>query len=451
MKSSHRFAGQFLIPLAAAFSVRAAGQPNILLIYVDDLGYGQLGCYGNQVVPTPNIDAIAANGIRFTQGYVSAPLCSPSRAGLMSGHYQERFGHDNNSVWQRGFPTTETTLPQRMKALGYATAIIGKWHLSDNPTTRGFDEFYGSMGNPQSYMTPKFFIDSRISNEAKTVSTPDFYTTDAYTDRACDWITRNKEKKWFLYLAYNAVHGPQSASQKYLDRFKQLRPAKNQVSAAVLSALDDGVGVVMGKLQQLGLEENTLIYFISDNGSPTPGENGSLRGTKHYTWEGGIRVPFMMQWKGKLPAGLVYEKPVIQLDVMPTCVVAGGGTVAPAWKLDGVDLMPYLTGDKSADYPHDLLMWRIDGKWAVHFKEMKLVHGDSDDTLPELFDLGKDSGEKVNLASQYPEKAERLKTMWDQWNSQMAPPPPAEGEENEKGKKGKKAKQATAADSGTEE
>lgn len=427
-----------------------AGQPNILLFYVDDLGYGQLGCYGNKEVPTPNIDAIAAKGIRFTQGYVSAPLCSPSRAGLMSGHYQERFGHDNNSVWHEGFPNGETTLPQRMKTLGYATGIVGKWHLSDNPVDRGFDEFYGSLGNPLSYMTPKFFVDSRISLEPKMVSTPGFYTTDAYTDRACDWITKNKEKSWFLYLAYNAVHGPHSAPQKYLDRFKSLSPAKNQMSAAVLSALDDGVGVVMKKLQELGLEENTLVYFISDNGSPTAGSNGALRGTKHFTWEGGIRVPFMMQWKGKLPAGVVYEKPVIQLDVMPTCVAVGGGTVDPLWKLDGVDLIPYLTGAKTAEDPHDLLMWRIDGKWAVRFKEMKLVHGDTDNTPPELFDLGKDTGEKVDLAKQYPEKVAQFKTMWDQWNSQMAPPPASEGEEKENTKKEKKGKQAAAGNSGNE-
>lgn len=414
---------------ASSCDVHAAGsgKPNVLLMYADDLGYGELGCYGMKEVPTPNIDSIAANGIRFTSGYVSAPLCSPSRAGLMTGRHQQRFGHENNTMTpEGGLPLTETTLGQRMKALGYATEIVGKWHLGSDsahlPMQRGFDEYYGVFGNPGSFFTPRGFVDSRVSPEGKRMTDKDFYTTDAFAARASAWIEQHKDSPWFLYLPFNAVHNPHEATEKYLQRFKHITDRRRLPFDAMLSAMDDAVGVVLGKLRELKLEENTLIFFISDNGAPEPrGGNGVLRGGKNQCWEGGIRLPWIMQWKGKLPAGKVEDRAVIQLDVMPTCVAAAGGTVDPAWKLDGVNLLPYLTGENQ-ERPHQTLSWRIDGKWAIRNGDMKLVHGDANNDPPELFDLATDIGEKNNLAAKQPEKVRELKAMWDEWNSQMAAP-----------------------------
>jgi arylsulfatase A-like enzyme len=422
----------FLSPRLPAAATNPTGQPNILLIYVDDMGYGQLGCYGNKEIPTPNIDALAASGVRFTQGYVSAPLCSPSRSGLMSGHYQERFGHDDNSVVD-DFPRTETTLPERMKALGYATGMVGKWHVGtlpgERPLDRGFSDFYGTLENPGSYFTPRLFVDSRISPEPFKMTQPGFYTTDAYTDRTCEWLRAHRDKPWFFYLAYNAVHTPYDATPKYLDRFKNEPDKKLRNFKAVFSALDDGIGRVMQTLRDTGEDQNTLIFFISDNGSPyrDAGMNGPLRGYKFEMWEGGIRIPYLMAWKGKIAPGTLYDRPVMNLDVMPTCVVAGGGKVDPAWHLDGTDLLPYLSGTQQG-IPHEQLDWRMDGKWAARVGDLKLVHevgkgNPPNNNPPELFNLAKDTGEKQNLAPTSPEKVQQLKAQWSQWNSQMAPPP----------------------------
>jgi arylsulfatase A-like enzyme len=435
--------GLLLVPLVvlhAADAARAAGKPNILLIYADDLGYGELGCYGFKEVPTPHIDSIAANGIRFTSGYVSAPLCSPSRAGLTTGRYQQRFGHENNAMAPgRGLPLTETTLAQRLKALGYATMIVGKWHLGNDsghlPMNRGFDEYFGVTGNPGSYFTPRGFLDSRVSPEPQEVKDKDFYTTDAFAARAAEWIGKHQGVPWFLYLPFNAVHAPHQATDKYLDRFAHIADSRRRQFDGMLSAMDDAVGVVLEKLRASNLEKDTLIFFISDNGAPGGREgNGVLRGHKHTCWEGGTRLPWMMQWKGQLPAGKVEDRAVVQLDVMPTCVAAAGGTVDPAWKLDGVNLLPYLTG-QNQDRPHPTLCWRIDGMWAIRHGDLKLVHGEAGSNPPELFDLAVDVGEKNNLASQRPEQVDELKRLWDGWNSQMSSPSAPKDKAAKKAKK----------------
>jgi arylsulfatase A-like enzyme len=429
-----------LLALFVAVAGYAADKPNILLIYADDLGYGELGCYGFKGVPTPNIDSIAANGIRFTSGYVSAPLCSPSRAGLMTGRYQQRFGHENNNMTaESGLPRAETTLGQRLKSLGYATGIVGKWHLGKEPDQlpmkRGFDEYYGVFGNPGSYFTPHGFIDSRVSATPQAAP-KNFYTTDAFAAHAAGWIHRHKDAPWFLYLPFNAVHAPHEATEKYLKRVAHLD--RHQPLYAMLSAMDDAVGVVLAKLRELKLEENTLIFFIADNGAPggRPG-NGALRGTKHTCWEGGTRVPWLMQWKAKLPAGKVVDVPVVQLDVMPTCVAAAGGKVDTEWKLDGVDLLPHLTGTKP-DRPHPTLCWRIDGMWAIRHGDLKLVSG-SPGHAPELFDLAADLSEKNDLAASQPDKVKELKAIWGRWNAQLAPPSPPKDKSTKKDRKQKRA------------
>jgi arylsulfatase A-like enzyme len=429
-----------LTPLAALHAADApkAAKPNILFLFADDLGYGELGCYGFKEVPTPNIDTIAANGIRFTSGYVAAPLCSPSRAGLMTGRYQQRYGHENNNMTaEQGLPRAETTLGQRMKALGYATGLIGKWHLGKEPdllpVKRGFDDYFGVFGNPGSYFTPKGFINSRVSLEPQQAP-KDFYTTDAFAAFAAGWIAEHKDAPWFLYMPFNAVHSPHEASGKYLQRFQHISDPRRRQFDGMLSALDDAVGVVLAKLRELKLEENTLIFFVSDNGAPGGRDgNGVLRGGKHTCWEGGFRLPWMVQWKGRLPAGQVSDLPVSTLDVMPTCVNLAGGAVDPAWKLDGVNLLPYLTGENKGR-PHQTLCWRIDGMWAIRHGDMKLVVGEPGHA-PELFNLAADVGEKNDLAVSQPDKVKELKLIWDQWNAQLAAPSPPKDKTGQKDKK----------------
>ncbi|HWA98401.1 MAG TPA: sulfatase-like hydrolase/transferase [Pirellulales bacterium] len=410
-------------PLAAD-----ARKPNILLIYADDLGYGELGCYGGKHVPTPNIDALAAGGIRLTQGYVSAPLCSPSRAGLMTGRYQQRFGHENNSMTsENGLPLNQTTIAQRMKKLGYATCMVGKWHLGSSsehlPMARGFDEYLGVLGNPGSYFEPHGYIDSRISDQPQKDFPENFYTTEVFADRASQWISEHREQPWFLYLPFNAIHGPHDVTEKYLQRFATVEDKRHRQLFALLSAMDDAVGKVMQTLRSSGQEENTLVWFISDNGAPPhPDGNVPLRGNKYQCWEGGIRVPFIVQWKGTLASGTTYTQPAINLDVLPTCIAAAGGTIEPDWQLDGVNLLPYLKGENTAR-PHRTLYWRIDNRWAVRHDDWKLVVGIPTVEKPELFNLAKDVSEAHDVADKHPDEVAELTSLWDAWNAELADPP----------------------------
>src|SRR6266542_3179487 len=285
---------------------RPAQKPNILVIVADDLGYADIGVNGCQDVPTPQIDSIAKNGVRFTNGYVSGPYCSPTRAALMTGRYQQRFGHEfnpgpaGNADPEFGLPLTETPLPQRLKDLGYATGMVGKWHLGYepkfHPLKRGFDEYFGFLGGAHSYIDNG---DSRNQilrgmEPVKEVS----YLTDMFGDEAVAFIERQKDKPWFLYLAFNADHAPMHAKEQYLAKFAHIKDPLRQKFAAMHAALDDNIGRVLDGLRKHKLEENTLIFFVSDNGGPT-NNNGSrntpLRGFKAQTWEGGIRVPFLAQ------------------------------------------------------------------------------------------------------------------------------------------------------------
>jgi arylsulfatase A-like enzyme len=415
--------------LLAPAAALAAPQPNIVIFYADDLGYGELGCQGyTKDIPTPHIDSIAQNGLRFTNGYVAATYCSPSRAGLMTGRYPTRFGHEFNSVANTvGLRSDQTTMATRLKALGYATAAVGKWHLGNQPenrpTQRGFDEFYGTLNNTP-FFHPTNFIDSRLSNDVQTVTDPNFYTTDAYADRSVDWIEKNKNKPWFLYLPFNAQHAPLQAPKKYLERFPQITDEKRQLFAAMMAGMDDAIGRVLAKIRALGQEENTLIFFIADNGGPTQSttsHNGPLRGFKMTTFEGGPRVPFIAQWKGKLPAGKTYDLPVLNLDILPTAVIAAGGKLDPSWKLDGVDLLPYLTGKQTAR-PHQTLYWRYGPQWAIRHGDLKLVVSKGGSGQPELYDLSTDIGESKDLASAQPAKVKELQALWDKWSAEQANP-----------------------------
>ncbi|MEX0611280.1 MAG: sulfatase-like hydrolase/transferase [Pirellulales bacterium] len=303
MRSSSVVAFLALAVWMSASLVEAAEQkPNILLFLCDDVGWGEYGFQGNKEIPTPHIDSIAKGGVRFTQGYVSGPYCSPTRAGLLTGRYQTRFGHEfNSTARQSGISLHETTMAERLRSLGYATCAVGKWHLGIQPpyqpTSRGFDEFYGTLANTP-FFRPTMFVDSRVSTEVQKVTDSDFYTTEAYGERAVDWLDREKGRPWFLYVPFNAQHAPLQAPQKYLDRFQNIAEERRRTFAGMMSAMDDAVGKILDKVRTMGQEENTLVVFLADNGGPTKqttSRNDPLRGFKATTWEGGVRVPFCMQ------------------------------------------------------------------------------------------------------------------------------------------------------------
>jgi arylsulfatase A-like enzyme len=437
----------------SAFSVNGhnasaqARQPNVLIIVADDMGYADIGVHGSRDIPTPNIDSLAFGGIRFTNAYVSGPYCSPTRAGLMTGRYPQRFGHEFNlgigpANAENGLPLTERTMADRLKAAGYRTALFGKWHLGSaekfHPMSRGFDEFFGFLGGAHSYLDPMSNgLDPLLDGRKPIQEMP--YLTDALGDRAVEFIRRNGSSPFFLYLAFNAVHTPMHATDKYLARFRNIADAQRRTYAAMLSAMDDAVGRTIAALRAAGLEENTLIFFFSDNGGPTMAgttingsSNSPLRGSKRQTWEGGIRVPFFIRWKGRLPEGKTDARPIIQLDVLPTVMVAAGVTPQRDWQLDGVNLLPFLSGAASGT-PHDALYWRLGDNMAIRVGDWKLVKthegplgGDpavlSDLSAAELFNLAEDISEARNLAPSRPEKVKELTDAWQRWNSQLARP-----------------------------
>jgi len=414
-----------LVPALAV----AARRPNIVLIVADDLGYGELGVQGLRDVPTPHIDSIARNGVRFTNGYVSCPVCSPTRAGLMTGRYQQRFGHEFNpgpaerAESNFGLPLTETTIPQRLKPLGYSTGMVGKWHLGYrpelHPLERGFDEFFGFLGGAHPYVRGGRV--NEILRGTKAVEEPE-YLTEAFAREAVSYIERHQKETFFLYLTFNAVHAPMQAAEKYLARFSSMPDPRRRTYAGMLSALDDGVGRVLGKLRDARLEDDTVIAFVSDNGGPTlvtTSANGPLRGLKGQVLEGGIRVPFLLQGKGRLPAGKVYGQPVIALDLHPTLVAAAGGTIPASAKLDGVNLTPYLNGS-SRGAPHEALYWRFGEQGAIRKGDWKMVR--LEDGGPHLYNLAADVGESNDLAASKPEKLKDLESDWQAWSRQLAAP-----------------------------
>ena len=427
---------------------RAARKPNILVIVGDDMGYADVGFHGCKDIPTPNLDALARGGVRFTNAYVSGPYCSPTRAGLLTGRYQQRFGHEFNPTMQEGrevaagLPVTETTMADRFIAAGYRTAMYGKWHLgwrdNQHPLSRGFEEFYGFLDGEHSYLKPSEKADSPVLDGRKPVSEMK-YLTEEIADRAEAFIKKQRSQPFFLYLPFNAVHTPMHAIEKYLQRFPQIADPQRRTYAAMMSALDDAVGRVMAALRAAKLEEDTLIFFFSDNGGPTMptttvngSSNHPLRGSKRQTYEGGIRVPFVIHWKGHVAAGKTFEQPIIQLDVLPTALAVAGITAQPPAKFDGVNLLPYLTG-KQKGAPHETLYWRMGNMMAIRRGAWKLVktrEGRLDTNVAALSDLSDatlynltdDIGEQHDLSAKRPDKVKELATAWRQWNQQLAQP-----------------------------
>ncbi len=457
--------------LQSSLTAADAKKPNVLLIVADDLGYGELSIQGNPQIPTPNVDSLAKNGVRFTNGYVSGPYCSPTRAGLLTGRYQQRFGHEFNPGPAQaasetfGLSLDEKTIGDRLKAAGYATGWFGKSHLGYqppyHPTKRGFDEYFGFLGGAHSYLDAATDKGNPIQRGTEPVDSID-YTTDAFGREAVGFIEKHKAEPWFVYLPFNAVHEPLKSIDKYLNRFKNIEDPKRKEFAAALSALDDAVGSVLTKIRELGQEENTLIFFISDNGGPTgqtTSGNGPLRGFKAQTWEGGIRVPWIIQWKGHVPPGQVDERPVIQLDVLPTALAAVGADAKLEKPIDGVNLLPYVTGQNKAA-PHEALYWRFGAQIAIRKGDWKLVKAPTGALKgggpgakatvegAELYNLTKDIGETQNLAATEPDKLKELSADWEKWNSELIEPKWRPGPRNGKqaGAAGGKKKKKQAAE-----
>jgi arylsulfatase A-like enzyme len=442
MKHTARILSAAAVALVLFFQAQAqTRRPNIVIIVADDMGYADIGVHGSKDIPTPNIDSLARAGIRFTDAYVTGPYCSPTRAGLMTGKYPQRFGHEFNiGVLSEhadvGLPVKETTMADRLRAAGYHTGVFGKWHLGSaarfHPMERGFDEFFGFLHGGHSYMSPRPTDVNPLYDGKKTVTEP-AYLTDVLADRAVDFINRNRTQPFFLYLAFNAVHLPLQATDKYLKRFAHITDERRRTYAAMLSAMDDGIGKTLAALD----DDNTIIFFFSDNGGPTTvggvngSSNGPLKGSKRTTWEGGIRVPFIVKWKGHLAAGTIFSQPVIQLDVLPTALAAVGVKLDANANLDGANLLPFLT--KRSGRPHETLFWRLGALMAIRKGDWKLLRmsdeGFHQDPTPltdlaalELYNLKDDIGETNNLASKQPKKVKELAGEWTRWTKGLSAP-----------------------------
>jgi len=419
--------------------------PNLIVIMTDDLGYADVGFNGCTDIPTPHIDRLANQGIKFTNGYNTYSVCSPSRAGFMTGRYSQRFGYERNVQYQpgdslMGLPRDEATLAEVLSHCGYTSGIIGKWHLgahiSNHPLNRGFDEFFGHLGGGHSYFPENLTIEDSYSIHTERESYRTYimrnhqavkttgYLTDEFSEEALRFVERHQEGSFFLFLSYNAPHGPLEASEKYLSRFAHMTEGKRKTYAAMVSAVDDGVGALLDKLEDLQLAENTWVVFLSDNGGPETkngSDNGLLREGKGSVYEGGFRVPFAMQWEGELLPG-IYEHPVSALDIFATITALNGAPVNPEKPLDGVNLMPFLKGMDPSP-PHEAIYLRKydDKKFAVRMGDFKLVTHDNAEKM-ELYNLERDVGETTDLAASFPQKLEELDSLRKAWNEELMPP-----------------------------
>ncbi|HEX8325775.1 MAG TPA: sulfatase-like hydrolase/transferase [Tepidisphaeraceae bacterium] len=408
-------------------------QPNVIVILADDLGYADLGVQGGKKIPTPNIDSIAHDGVRFTSGYVTGPVCSPTRAGLLTGRYQQRTGHEFQPRRTDGLLLGERTIAEDLRDRGYATAIVGKWNLGTlpeyNPTRRGFDEFFGFTAAVHDYLPDPPNGPRRQAREddpstgpgkllrgTEVVDEP-AYTTDAFAREAVSFIdrhhTNHHAKPYFLYLPFNAAHAPLQATEKYLSRFPNLG-GNEKIYAAMVSAMDDAVGDVLRKVRETGDEENTLVFFLSDNGGAhgNTSTNGDLAADKGTVNEGGVRVPFLFKWPARIKGGQVSDVPVISVDIGATALAAAGTAPSADRKLDGVDVVTALTDPAAAGRP---LFWRFGPLRAVRQGDWKVIR--DGDNAPQLFDLKTDRGESKDLAGPNPAVVARLTAAWAQWDA----------------------------------
>ncbi len=437
MKNHLNRVSYFLFAIAISVSAAAADRPNVILIFTDDHGYADLGCQGVfDDVKTPNMDSLARGGVRMTEGYSSAPQCGPSRVGLISGAYQNRIGYESNGsfadkqVLER-FRTMET-FPKRLQKAGYVTGMAGKSHLGSDDSAElvklGFDKAFFKHSNAAGHWNMNL---SGEDIQPQVQEKGSGYHLDLISSFACTFIERFKDEPFFFYASYRAPHTPLDAPPEYLKRFPNAKPESRQQALAMLSAVDDGVGQILQTLRKHGLEEDTLIFVIGDNGAPlkkrlpgsmenTPSWDGSLNdplnGEKGTLIDGGIRTPFVVYWKDTIPGGQIYKHPVIALDVAATANALAGNADDPA--LDGVNLVPYLTGQMKGA-PHDALYWRWVGQSAIRKGKWKYLRGDDREYL---FDMENDISESTNLLSQHPEMAKQLHSELEAWSQNLMPP-----------------------------
>lgn len=414
--------------------------PNIVLLFADDAGYADFGFQGSTTMITPNLDRLAGQGVRFLQGYVSDPTCGPSRAGLMTGRYQQRFGYEENNVPgfmskvsavdgpEMGLPVEVKTMGEYLQAVGYKTAFYGKWHLGGadrfHPNKRGFDEFYGFRGGARSYFEyEKEPADplNKMERNFENFEEPETYLTDQLATETVRFIEKNKDQAFFAFVSFNAVHTPMDAKPEDLEHFPQLEGTRKVVAAMTL-ALDRACGRILDKLEELGLAENTIVVFTNDNGGPTDknaASNYPLSGTKSNHLEGGIRVPFLLRWPGQVKTGTTYPYPVSTLDLLPTFYVAGGGRENALDVVDGVDLLPYLSGANTGR-PHQQLYWKKQARAVVRNGDWKLIR--YPDRPAELYNIAEDEREMNDLAAQHPDRVREMYRMIFAWESTLERP-----------------------------
>jgi arylsulfatase A-like enzyme len=458
--------------------------PNILLVVVDDLGKSEISCYGSTTVKTPHMDQLASEGVLFTDCYVTAPVCAPSRAALLTGRYNERYGFETQPMemypnnlpsywigkylintgefvldekprfppeWQierQGLLPTEITLAEFLKMRGYSTACIGKWHLGYSkdhiPNRRGFDYQYGFYGAFSLYSEKRndpdmvnFIQDSYSARhqwkmgrkETSAIRRNDRiirekrYLTDAIRDEAISYMAIHKKEPFFLYVAFNAVHVPFQAPRYYYELYDDVADENKRVYYAMVSALDDAIGEMMEKLKSLGLEDNTVIYLVSDNGGAAytgATDNKPYKGGKLTMFEGGVNVPFFMKWKGKLPAGKAYGHPVSSMDIFMTSARLAECVLPDDRVYDGTDLMPFLSGSIPGA-PHDRFYWKADHIRAMRMGDWKYLQSVRDGWI-ELYNLREDRYESIDLHNLKPDELKGLREMFDQWNRDLMPP-----------------------------
>jgi len=445
-------AAAFLGPAGAA-SGRSGSRPNFLIFYTDDQGWGDLSCYGAKDIRTPNMDALAASGVRFTSWYSNAPVCSASRASLLTGRYPRRAGAPGifrSSRTAPGMPTTEVTLAEALKELGYRTGIVGKWHLGQTaecrPNAQGFDYFFGFLSGCIDYYSHIFYWDQGrgrvpfhdLWRNDREVWENGRYFTKLVTREARRFIADNRSRPFFLYVAYNAPHYPMHAPREYFGRFSYIKDPQRRTQAAMVATVDDSIGEIMEELRRNGLVERTVIFFQSDNGpSAEPrnllddsrqpyhgGSAGPFRGRKGGLFEGGIRMPAILSWPGTIPAGRVVDEVGIAMDIFPTFIKIAGGSVPKDRAIDGKDI--FAMAARGAPSPHDAVFWANGAQRAVRRGKWKLILNGKLSFRQKakdkvfLADLEKDPGESVNLSEKYPQVVKELRNLIECWDKDVA-------------------------------
>lgn len=428
------------IILFVAASSLAAAKPNIVVLYSDDAGYADFGfqpnCTPEMINLTPHIDRIAKAGARFTNAYMAGSVCSPSRAGLMTGRYQQRFGYDNNLPpgTKNGLELTETFGAKRLQKIGYKTGLIGKWHLgypeAYHPNKRGFDWFYGLLQGSRPYFSQEKISDHRVIQENGKNTKEGGYVTDRFGDAACRFIKEHKEEPFYLFVSFTSPHGPLQPKPEDAARTAHIKEKKRANYAGLIVSLDDNVGKILDCLKAQGLEKDTIVLFTNDNGGQTSNGaiNAPLQGKKGTLWEGGIRVPWTMRWPDKIPAGLVVDKPVIALDLLPSFIEAAKAQVDPAWKLDGKSFLSLIDGTPkttTATEAPRTLYWRQGGSKgprAMREGKWKIIHDRKTGNAPALYNLESDIGESKDLSKEHAATLKAMLKKLDTWEFQLEEP-----------------------------